>query len=265
MLKQTVRTLVKRLLPGTTRASLATSLIQSLDGDASRNVHRWLSMTSDVYCFSELKRRGVDLGRIVDVGAYEGHWTRMIKQQFPQADVLMVEPLRAKQANLERLIDEYPGTVQLASEVIGEADNKWIEFNEAETGSSVLCDVSGSPAAIATPCRRKLRTLDSLLAEKSFSPVDLLKLDVQGYELQVLAGARETLADTSFVLVEASLQRLYEDSPLVADVLARMESLNFQLYDITELHRRPLDGATAQADLLFVRKQSPLVAHEGWS
>ena len=57
---------------------------------------------------------------------------------------------------------------------------------------------------------------------------------------------------------------LYKDSPLLADVVEFMESIHFRAYDICEFHRRPMDDAMAQIDILFARKDCSLFAREGW-
>ena len=52
--------------------------------------------------------------------------------------------------------------------------------------------------------------------------------------------------------------------PLLLEVLNYMDSIGFQLYDISEFMRRPLDHALYQMDVMFVRKTSHLVAEKRW-
>jgi hypothetical protein len=51
-----------------------------------------------------------------------------------------------------------------------------------------------------------------------------------------------------------------EDAPLLHDVISFMKRLGFVTYNILQIHRRPLDGALCQIDLIFVREQSVLTA-----
>jgi len=103
--------------------------------------------------------------------------------------------------------------------------------------------------------RSRQRPLDSF----RLSP-DLIKIDVQGYELEVLKGGVETLAKAQAVVVELSLLEINKGCPLLDEALSFMRSHRFVSYDIVELHRRPLDGAMNQVDVLFVPEDSPLRA-----
>ena len=105
---------------------------------------------------------------------------------------------------------------------------------------------------------RRLRTLDSLLED--VRPPGLLKIDAQGYELEILRGASRVLPAFEAVLLEIAVIEINEGAPLLHEVIAFMKSLGFVTYDILEIHRRPLDGALNQVDIIFVREQSDLIA-----
>ena len=92
----------------------------------------------------------------------------------------------------------------------------------------------------------------------------MIKLDTQGYELEVLKGGENTFKNAKAVLMEVSLLDIYKDSPLVSDVVAYMAERNFFLYDICSLMRRPLDGALYQSDFLFIKKDSELRNNKRW-
>jgi hypothetical protein len=81
-----------------------------------------------------------------------------------------------------------------------------------------------------------------------------LKIDTQGYELQVLAGASKTLEKAQLVILEVALIEINCGGPVLHEVIAYMYVRGFVVYDIVETHRRPLDGALSQVDLLFVRE-----------
>jgi hypothetical protein len=124
-----------------------------------------------------------------------------------------------------------------------------------ESGSSVLEERSGVERK---PVKLKQRTLD--LVTQDLAGADLIKIDVQGYELEVLRGGKETLAKAQAVLIELSLIEVNAGAPLLDEALSFMRAAGFVAYDILEIHRRPLDGAMNQIDVLFVREESPLRA-----
>ena len=93
---------------------------------------------------------------------------------------------------------------------------------------------------------------------------DLLKLDVQGFELQVLKGGEASLGGIRAILTEVSLLDLHEDVPLLHELTGWLGGRGFVAYDICGMTRRPLDQALWQADLIFVRKDDPLRRDKGY-
>ena len=97
-----------------------------------------------------------------------------------------------------------------------------------------------------------MTTLDEVVGSVITSP-QLLKLDVQGYEVEVLKGATRILAHTEVALLEVSLIEYNAGSPLFAEVIACMSNAGFAAYDICGYARRESDRALFQVDMLFVR------------
>lgn len=193
---------------------------------------------------------------IVDVGAFRGDWTRLAKEVFPAAHVLMIEPQDALLPFLDDVSSYYPH-VSHASVLLGADDGTAVEFVETAsgTGSSVLEETSHVPR---WKVAKQTITLDTLAAERGIATVDLIKLDVQGYELEVLRGASRTLAACELVLMETSVIAVNRGCPLIADVFPFMSARGFRLLDICS-HIRRKDGALWQTDLLFVNERSALV------
>ena len=86
-----------------------------------------------------------------------------------------------------------------------------------------------------------------------------LKIDAQGYELEILRGATNVLEKAEAVLLEIAIIEINEQAPLLHDVVQFMKDISFVTYDIVEIHRRPLDGALNQIDVIFVREESALI------
>lgn len=88
--------------------------------------------------------------------------------------------------------------------LLGACENKEVEFIEMGTGSSVLEE--NNTYAQKDRVTKKTTTLDKIIeTTDAWKKIDFLKLDVQGYELEVLAGASIALKSCEFVLMEASL------------------------------------------------------------
>jgi hypothetical protein len=99
--------------------------------------------------------------------------------------------------------------------------------------------------------------LNEVIERQAIQKVDFLKLDVQGYELEVLKGFDRYLSETDVILSEVSLLDIHKGVPLIKDVLDFMHGCGFVVYDICSVStRRPLDHALWQTDLMFVKEDS---------
>lgn len=203
-----------------------------------------------------LRDWGYRPARAVDVGAYRGDWTRMFKRVFPAASVLMVEPQANKLPLLEAVCSYYPD-VECESVLLGPRDGEVLDFIEMETGSSVLEEQSRFSR---NTVYKSAVTLDTLISRRAegFEAVDFLKLDVQGYEIEILKGAPKVLSSCELVLMEASLIPINRGCPLIHDVIEFMASSGFRLLDFCSQIRRK-DTALWQTDLLFISGDSAFI------
>jgi FkbM family methyltransferase len=188
----------------------------------------------------------------VDVGAYHGEWTKLFLDVFPESHVLMLEAQESKRARLEEFASTQAGRVTMEVALLGAKDGVSVQFHEMETGSSVFEENSHFPR---TSTARTTKTLDSVLESTRSPKVDFLKLDVQGYELEILRGGTRALKEADAVLLEASLVPINRGCPLIADVMAFMSGAGFNLFDFCSQTRRR-DGVLWQTDLLFLRSNT---------
>lgn len=190
----------------------------------------------------------------VDVGAYHGDWTQMFKFIFPSARVLMIEAQEGKRSQLAGVAQCLSPDVSVESALLGAEDGNIVSFHQMGTGSSVFPE---SNPMHRTVVKMQTRTLDRLLSEGSYPEPDMLKLDVQGYELEVLKGASGAMRAAEVVLMETSLIPINEGCPLFSDVILFMNEHQFRLFDFCSQIRR-LDGVLWQTDLLFLKSGSPI-------
>ncbi len=164
--------------------------------------------------FARLKQRGWSPESVVDVGSFQGDWGRMAHGLWPRARLAMIEPNTRNTDRLRGVAKELGA--ELHCELLGAAEGVEVPFHVMESGSSVFEERSSVPRLCET---RRLRTLDSTLS--GWDAIDLLKIDAQGYEIEILKGASRLLPNTKSVLLELSLIQTNKGAPLmVIDVVA---------------------------------------------
>ena len=209
-----------------------------------------------------VRARGICPEQIVDVGADRGLWTEDCLMVFPEADYFLVEPLSENEPFLAEIgrtrnhVDYYVGA-------LGAEPGRLALYAHRDQSSFLPSEYAN--AADCTTRDVEVRTLDSFLEEGRIRPPDLIKADVQGFELQVLKGAKHCLESTELLLLEVSYQQIYEGSPLAHEVISFVGELGFAIYDICTYSQRPLDGELAQSDILFAKAESVLFSKKGWA
>lgn len=199
-----------------------------------------------------LARRGLDPRHLADVGAFQGGWATMARRIWPEAWITMLEANLDKEAPLTAVAGRIGAELKMG--LLGPEDGREVVFHVMESGSSVLPENSPLDRRSET---RTMQRLDTVFAA---ALPDFVKLDVQGFELEVLKGAEAILKGAKAVLMEVALIEINAGAPLMAEVVGFMKARGFEVCDILELHRRPLDQATNQIDILFVPQDSPLLA-----
>jgi len=213
-----------------------------------------------------IRTRGFIPRGIVDVGANRGDWTRLALSIFPDASVIMIEPQDEMQPYLFKLCSSVAGCQYVkagAGRAAGElVQTIWPDLN----GSSFLPEADSSQLGSGKQRKTQIVTIDSLLSETypDFVP-DLVKLDIQGFELEALSGARNTtFGRTEVFILETSLFSFLPRQPVTREVISFMFDRGYELYDITGYQRRPYDGALGQADLAFVKAEGRFRAETKW-
>lgn len=209
-----------------------------------------------------ISRNGFKPKVIYDIGAFQGTWTKEVLNIFPDACFFMFEAQESKRIFLEEMRKKNPSNLKYHIALLGATSSKEVIFHEYETASSVLDEFFETGAKAE---KKKLQRLDEVIEMFNWPLPDLIKLDTQGYELEILKGGSKALESSEAILMEVSFIDIYKDAPLVEDVIAQMSFWGFQVYDICSLIRRPLDKALYQADLLFIKKDSKLLSNKRWA
>lgn len=187
---------------------------------------------------------------IIDVGVADG--TLEIYEAFPQARMILVEPVEAFRGAINQLLSRYEGECHYvaAGPENGEADFAIGEHFADLHGARFAPDGNGR--------RIPMRRLDEL-ASGATGPI-LLKVDVEGFELSVMKGATSILPEVEVVILETRLFDVLGGQSVMHEVVGAMAEQGYAVYDVLNTMARPLDGALVLCDLAFVRFDSSLRA-----
>ncbi len=84
-----------------------------------------------------------------------------------------------------------------------------------------------------------------------------IKVDTQGYEMEVLKGATALLPRAAAIQLELSLIPLYFGAPTFVEMIAFVESMGYELFGIVPGFKNRQTGRLLQADAFFVRNVPP--------
>jgi FkbM family methyltransferase len=207
---------------------------------------------------SLLNHYGIDL--VFDVGANSGQFVQYLQYVGYLGRIICFEPLSAPHAQLEQLATRDSRIVCAPRMAIGDIDGE-LRINVASNleSSSVLkvldSHLAGEPQARTVDCVTvPVQRLDT--AVKSYQYIgskSFLKIDVQGYEPQVLAGASELLPELAGLQLELSLTPLYEGELGFREMIDLVEREGFTLHDLNPCYSDSKTGRTYQVDALFFR------------
>lgn len=208
--------------------------------------HRWLALR-DFY------------GTVLDIGAHRGQFCAFAGHSFPGTRVYCFEPQPTARARLAEVARVLPIDVEVFPYAAGAKHGRTQMHISAQDDSSSLLPIAERGQAAVFPGTHEIgllpvevRTLDELLERVELTPPVLMKIDVQGAELDVLRGARRVLEQVDDLLVECSLRELYDDQPLASSVLEELFARDFELGDISSGSRDR--HGLIQADFLLRRR-----------
>ena len=163
---------------------------------------------------------------VIDVAS--AYHTQELYQEFREANILLIEPLAEFEPFLRKICATYNAQYVLAAaaETAGRAI---LNVHRDKVGSSLLKEVEGA-AVDGVPRQVPVVTIDEVCAEKNLNGPYLIKVDVQGAELQVLAGAMRTLRETEAVILEVTLFGTMISGPQFYNVVAFMKQYGCRLH-----------------------------------
>ncbi len=210
------------------------------------------------YAQSRRKLLGVaelPIRTVFDVGANVGKKARHYRKLFPEARIYCFEPVAATFAKLDRWARRQQGRVEAFNLALGsEPGDAQIHWNRVHSGgSTVLAPASARQHEYqAMPVR--METLDGVAGELPLDDAIFVKIDVEGFDMEVIRGGRGLLSRAAAVVVEIALEERPSGGPQFRDFVNEFDRLGY-LYR-GNLSHGYVDGIPRLADAVFIKPAS---------
>jgi len=205
--------------------------------------------------FNILKNNNIHIQYVLDIGAYRGDFTETVKSIWPTAIIRQIE---ADERQKQWLQDN--AIISLLGNKESDSENFYtLSQDKITTGSSIYKEMTRHYTESTTLVFKKpMTTIDALDKIYNFygnwRELGLVKIDTQGSELLILDGAKEFLLKKApkYILLECSVIQYNIGAPLIAEVIAYMNSINYRIKDVFDLSYNE-KNILQQTDMLFER------------
>jgi FkbM family methyltransferase len=196
-----------------------------------------------------VKSQGLEIKTVYDVGACVGKWTSQMKQS-----VLFDGDFYLFEGNpvYKDILSQYNSFVHIG--VLSNPGRETVNFyNGCDTGDSYYKETTDhydNRKPITLPCR----TLDSVIEENNLPIPQFLKIDTQGSEIDIMAGAKKVMGKADLVYLECPIIEYNKGSPNIFDYLMSMSSYGYIPTDVLEIHRS--EEVLLQIDVMFIKAET---------
>jgi FkbM family methyltransferase len=197
----------------------------------------------DPFKFFEIFKIKID--SILDIGARKGDWTKKFKEYYPEAKSLMIEANGDHKEDLEK-VGSY--ILALVGKDNTERDYYICDDKQNDHGNGMYRENTNVPF---TSKKRRVTTLDSLLPGQRF---DLIKMDVQGAELDILQGSPGFIHNTKYLWLELQAHNYNLGAPSAGKVIGYLHQIGFEIVTIDEINVG--NGVIMGMDFIFINTRN---------
>lgn len=187
------------------------------NGVGARGGFLWAS-----YCLAHITFRPDDI--VIDCGANSGDLFLQLREHIPPQNYFAIEPNPMDYRVLAR-------NIPLAHHrffALGEADRQSVLYVQTSRADSSLIEPRNFESTVSTV----VRSLDSVVLEETIPQIKLLKVEAEGYEPEVLRGARKSLALCEYVAIDGGPERGINREATFCEISNVLFSAGFELVDV---------------------------------
>ena len=224
---------------------------QKLKGTLANKLH--LAYTSSLELIEIVKSDNPKI--IYDIGAHIGTWSLLTKALIPDSIVHSFEPVESHATEFKNRMSNVKDVTLHQIGLGNHTQELNINITNRSDASSLL-----KPMKLVEEqynVRKEKEELITIFALDDYTinhkiPLpDFIKIDTQGYELEVFKGAEKCINHAKWILCEVSFFTYYENQPLFLDIINFLKNYGYEIYAFGS--DTPLGTKCTQADVLFKR------------
>jgi FkbM family methyltransferase len=197
---------------------------------------------------------------VLDIGANVGQFSEWAAKCFPEADIHAFEPLPSCVAELKKVAARFPRIQTHAHALSFETGEAEMFENDYAPSSSLLKMTDRHREIWPKTAKDKkvmvpIETLDGVLGKTPIKGPAFLKIDVQGFELNVLRGAEKTLREVAVIQSEVQFDAFYENQTDFLDLQNFLAEHGFRFAEFADERRLNDEQRLVYADAVFVKKE----------
>jgi len=195
---------------------------------------------------------------ILDIGANEGQSAAHFHELFPAARIFSVEPSSRTFEQMKNRVKDIPQVTPIRAAVGSSEGTTRLKITGASVNSSILPYLKPTgDDTIRDEEEVPLRTVAGICTEHRIEKVDLLKIDTQGYDLQVMKGAEALLSShrVRCILTEVLMVQMYEGQAWFHDIVTYLAGMGFRFCGLHGINREE-DPFIHWADAVFINPQA---------
>jgi FkbM family methyltransferase len=236
----------------------AKNIVKKLFQSFGLNVVRYNASNSEEVLLKTILKH-FNVQTVIDVGANEGQYAAGLLTNGYSGTIYSFEPIQKPFEQLRRKAERTPKWKAFNYGVGSKTEDIAINVSENIVSSSIFsvehASVNAEPSSkIVRQEKIRLVALETFFTDEKLqlSPETLLKLDVQGFEMEVLKGCQRMLPQIRLIQAELSFVPLYQNAPLFQEVVTFLAQKGFEIYSIIPGFRDLASGRMLQADGIFL-------------